>query len=86
MPDERVNAAGSAGRADLVADAVAFAAKAHRGQVRKGTSTPYIVHPMEAAAIVATITNDPAVIAAAVLHDVIEDTDYTADDVRRLFV
>ena len=85
MPDERVNAAGSAGRADLVADAVAFAAKAHRGQVRKGTSTPYIVHPMEAAAIVATMTSDPAVIAAAVLHDVIEDTDYTADDVRRLF-
>ena len=85
MPDERVNAAGSAGRADLVADAVAFAEKAHRGQVRKGTSTPYIVHPMEAAAIVATMTSDPAVIAAAVLHDVIEDTDYTADDVRRLF-
>jgi len=85
MPDERVNAAGNTGRGDLVADAVAFAAKAHRGQVRKGTRMPYIVHPMEAAAIAATMTNDPAVVAAAVLHDVIEDTDYTADDIRRLF-
>lgn len=69
----------------ILADAVAFAAKAHAGQVRKGTKTPYIVHPMEAAAVAATMTDDPVVLAAAVLHDVLEDTDCTADDVRRLF-
>lgn len=53
--------------------AIAFAAKAHEGMTRKGTSVPYIVHPMEAAAIAATITTDPEVLAAAVLHDVMED-------------
>ena len=46
---------------------------------------PYIVHPMEAAAICATLTDDVEVIAAAVLHDVVEDTDATVEDVERLF-
>ena len=46
---------------------------------------PYIVHPMEAAAICAGITDDVEVIAAAVLHDVVEDTDATVEEVRELF-
>ena len=58
----------------LVTRAVIFAAEAHDGQVRKGTDVPYIVHPREAAAIAAGLSDDPEVIAAAVLHDTVEDT------------
>lgn len=53
--------------------AVEFATRAHEGQCRKGTSRPYIVHPLEVARIVAAMTDDEEVIAAAVLHDTIED-------------
>ena len=65
--------------------AIIFAAEAHEGQMRKGTQIPYILHPMEAAAIVSTMSCDPEVIAGAVLHDVVEDTDATVDDIKRLF-
>lgn len=61
----------------LFSQAIAFAAKMHDGAVRKGTDIPYIVHPMEAAMIAATMTTDQAVLAAAVLHDVIEDCGVT---------
>ena len=70
---------------DLFDKAIEFAVRAHSGSVRKGTETPYIVHPMEVAAIVATMTNDASVLAGSVLHDVVEDTEYTIDDIRREF-
>ena len=70
---------------DLLEDAVAFAAKAHEGQCRKGTELPYIVHPMEAAAICASITDDVEVLAAAVLHDVVEDTGVTVGELEARF-
>lgn len=54
-------------------EAVEFATKAHEGQVRKGTKKPYIVHPIEVAEIVASMTSDEEVLSAAVLHDTIED-------------
>ena len=57
----------------LVSDAMIFAACAHDGMLRKGTNVPYIVHPAEVAAIASTLTDDPEILAAAVLHDVIED-------------
>jgi len=57
--------------------AIIFAVQAHSGMVRKGTKSPYILHPLEAAAIVASMTDDEEVIAAAVLHDVLEDTPTT---------
>ena len=60
-------------RHGLFSRAVAFAAFAHDGQLRKGGALPYLIHPMEAATIAATLTNDPEILAAAVLHDVIED-------------
>lgn len=69
----------------LLDRAIMFAARAHSGTYRKGTKIPYIVHPMEAAAIVATITDDPDMIAAAVLHDVVEDTDATVEEIRFFF-
>lgn len=69
----------------LMDRAIIFATRAHSGTYRKGTNIPYIVHPIEAAAIVATMTDDPDVIAAAVLHDVVEDTDATVDEIRLFF-
>ena len=64
-------------------EASEFAAKAHEGQVRKGTKKPYIVHPMEVAEIVAGMTKDEEVIAAAVLHDAIEDCAGVTEEVLR---
>lgn len=65
--------------------AISFAVKAHSGVERRGKAFPYIVHPMEAMAIVATYTNDQEMLAAAALHDVVEDTEYTEDDIRKEF-
>ena len=50
----------------MLDDAIEFATKAHEGQFRKGTRRPYIVHPIEVADIVSTMTKDEEVICAAV--------------------
>ncbi len=70
---------------DLVDKAILYATQAHHGTERRGKGFPYIIHPLEAMAIVATITNDPELLAATVLHDTIEDTDVTYDDIKREF-
>ena len=57
----------------MINKAIAFATKAHGGQRRKGTDIPFILHPMEVGMIVSRMTDDAEVIAAAVLHDVVED-------------
>ena len=49
--------------------AVIFATNAHNGQTRKGTNLPFIIHPLEVAAIVAAMTLDEDMLCAAVLHD-----------------
>ena len=69
----------------ILTQAITFAAKAHNGQKRKGSGLPYILHPMEAAAIAGTMTEDPEILAAAVLHDVIEDCGVAEEDLRRVF-
>ncbi|MBR1700326.1 MAG: bifunctional (p)ppGpp synthetase/guanosine-3',5'-bis(diphosphate) 3'-pyrophosphohydrolase [Bacteroidales bacterium] len=69
----------------LLDRAVIFAVKAHAGTERRGKGFPYIVHPMEAMEIVATITPDQELLAAAALHDVVEDTEISADEIRREF-
>ena len=69
----------------LIERAIRFAAKAHKGTMRKGSHLPYIVHPMETMMLVARMTDDIEVIAAAALHDVVEDTPCTTSDVERLF-
>ena len=53
---------------------IIFAVRAHAGTERRGKGLPYIVHPMEAVEIVATITPDQEMLAAAALHDTVEDT------------
>lgn len=69
----------------LLNRAIIFAVKAHEGQKRKGSETPYILHPLEAAAIVATMTSDETLLAAAVLHDVVEDTPVTQTEIAAEF-
>ena len=65
--------------------AIVFAVKAHQGIERKGKGFPYIVHPMEAVSIAATMTNDQDLLAAAALHDTVEDTSVTLKDIEREF-
>ena len=70
---------------ELVSEAICFAAKAHDGMRRKQSDMPYIMHPLEAAVIVSTMTDDRHVISAAVLHDVVEDTTVTLDEIEEKF-
>ena len=70
---------------ELVTEAIIFAAKAHDGMRRKKSESPYILHPMEAAVIVGTMTDDQNLIAAAALHDVVEDTQVTIEEVEAKF-
>ena len=68
-----------------VTKAIEFAANAHDGMVRKKDKTPYILHPHEAAVIVGTMTDNQDVISAAVLHDVVEDTGITIEEIEEKF-
>ena len=70
---------------DKVTKAIEFAARAHDGMVRKKNNTPYILHPLEAAVIVGTMTDNQDVISAAVLHDVVEDTGITIEEIEEKF-
>ena len=70
---------------ELVSEAIAFAVKAHDGMRRKKSDAPYILHPMEAAVIVGTMTSDQNVIAAAALHDVVEDAGITIEEIEEKF-
>ena len=70
---------------ELVSEAIAFAVKAHDGMRRKKSEVPYILHPMEAAVIVGTMTADQELIAAAALHDVVEDADITIEEIEARF-
>ena len=70
---------------DIFEKAVAFALNAHSGQTRKLEDIPYFLHPAEAAAIAATLTCDRETLAAVILHDTVEDTDTTLDELRREF-
>lgn len=70
---------------ELVNEAIIFAAEVHDGMRRKRNDTPYILHPLEAAVIVSTMTDDQEVIAAAVLHDVVEDAGVKMETLEEKF-
>ena len=70
---------------ELLDRAIIFAVRAHAGTERRGNGYPYIVHPMEAMEIVATMTSDQELLAAAALHDTVEDTDVTVEQIRAEF-
>ena len=70
---------------NLVIAAELFAGMKHASQVRKYTGQPYITHPKAVAALVRLVSPSYHLIAAALLHDVVEDTDTTNDDIRSEF-
>ncbi len=69
---------------DMLARAFAFADNAHKGQKRK-SGEPFIAHPVEVAIILGGLHLDVETICAALLHDTVEDTDVTREDVVKLF-
>lgn len=69
---------------DILERAICFAVEAHSGQLRKDGSA-FILHPLEDAAIVGTMTRDKNVLAAAVLHDTVEDTAVTSEQILKVF-
>jgi (p)ppGpp synthase/HD superfamily hydrolase len=70
---------------DIVNRAIEVAAWAHRHQVRKGTNTPYIAHPFAVGLMLARAGCADEVVAAGILHDTLEDTELTLEDLRRDF-
>lgn len=69
---------------EFVRKAYEFALHAHQHQFRK-SGEPYIIHPIQVAGILADLEMDPYTVAAGFLHDVVEDTDVTLDDLRKAF-
>ncbi len=65
--------------------AIQFAYEKHKGQKRKLTNEEYFFHPIEVAITVARYSNDMNAIIAAVLHDTLEDTDATPDEIKNIF-
>jgi len=66
-------------------DAIELAARAHHHQVRKGTEIPYIVHPLAVASMLIRIKTPEPVVIAALLHDVLEDTPVTVEEILGQF-
>lgn len=66
-------------------DAIEFAARAHHGQFRKASPLPYILHPLDVARILIECGASEEIVIAAILHDVVEDTNVTLEQVRAEF-
>jgi GTP diphosphokinase / guanosine-3',5'-bis(diphosphate) 3'-diphosphatase len=73
-----------AANTDLINKAYVYANKAHHGQQRK-SGEPYFTHPVSVAGIIAQLHLDSASVCAALLHDVVEDTAISEDDIQREF-
>ena len=69
---------------DVVNKAFNLAFEAHKEQKRE-SGEPYIIHPIDVAVILAELGMDTSTIVAGLLHDVIEDTDYTYEDIKNIF-
>ena len=69
---------------DIIRKALKFCIDAHKDQYRK-SGEPYIVHPILVASITAHFSHDEAMVLSALLHDVVEDTDYTHSDIQNIF-
>lgn len=81
---DRVKAYDPEADEDPLNRAYVFAMKAHGGQTRK-SGDPYFTHPLAVAGILTELKADPATVVTALLHDVVEDTETTVEDIRRLF-
>ena len=72
-------------RSTTVVDAMLFAKRVHEGQERKYTGEPYIVHPFAVAGLVTSVTEDASMVMAALLHDTVEDTPTTSQQIEMHF-
>jgi GTP diphosphokinase / guanosine-3',5'-bis(diphosphate) 3'-diphosphatase len=81
---EKVSSYGPEGTEELIADAYNAAHAAHRGQTRK-SGEPFVYHPLATADVLAELRLDPTTIAAALLHDVLEDTGVTKEELSERF-
>ena len=70
---------------DITGKAMTYATEMHAGQTRKFSGKPYVTHPIKVAKLLSTFTKSPTLIAAAYLHDTIEDTDATYESVKDMF-
>ncbi len=68
-----------------IEEAIIYATVMHQGKVRKLGSIPYILHPLEVAQILSTMTDDQDIITAGILHDIVEDTDGTLKEIEKRF-
>jgi (p)ppGpp synthase/HD superfamily hydrolase len=70
---------------DIIPRAFDFAYKAHKNSVRKGSKIPYIIHPLNVATILMRYNVSDSLIAAALLHDVVEDEGVLYEDMKKDF-
>ena len=70
---------------NMLEEAIIYATIMHQGKVRKLSSSPYILHPIEVAQILSTMTDDEEIISAGILHDIVEDTDGTLKEIEKRF-
>ena len=69
----------------MLEEAIIYATIMHQGKVRRFQGNPYILHPIEVAQVVSTMTNDEEVISAGILHDILEATDGTLAEIEKRF-
>ena len=70
---------------NMIEEAIIYATILHQGKIRKMKRIPYILHPMEVAQILSTMTEDQEIITAGILHDIVEDTDGTLEEIEKRF-
>ena len=70
---------------NMIEEAIIYATVMHQGKLRKLKGTPYILHPLEVAQILSTLTDDQEIISAGILHDIVEDTDGTLEEIEKRF-
>ena len=70
---------------NLLEEAIIYSTVMYQGKIRKINNSPFILHPLEVANILSSMTDDMEIIAAGVLHDIVEDTDGTLDEIRKRF-
>ena len=70
---------------NMLEEAIIYATVMHQGKTRKFGNRPFILHPLEVAQILSTMTDDVEIITAGILHDIVEDTDGTLEEIEKRF-
>ena len=68
-----------------IEEAIIYATVMHQGKVRKLGNTPFILHPLEVAQILSTMTDDEEIMTAGILHDIVDDTDGTLEEIKKRY-